>query len=178
MPRADEFPPAERMIPRELDLAHLDLRPFFNLEDQDHRVARRNPLVLRRHLRKLPSVLAEQILQDHLCFFDAGWVKLAFHRQTDFFLFEPIQNVRFRNRMNAVVADAPDHRPLRHFEYDDLSIRFRWRLFHAQFYFFEKFRVPQLLEIPPQSLFFVGVPIAAEYARVTRVLSNAPVSPG
>jgi hypothetical protein len=81
------------MIPRKLDLAHLDLRAFFNLEHQDYRVARGNPLVLRRHGRKLPPVFAQQVLQYHLCFFDAGWVELAFHRQTDFFLFEPVQDV-------------------------------------------------------------------------------------
>jgi hypothetical protein len=77
--------------------------------------------------------------------------------------------------VNAVIPDAPDDRPFRHFEYDDLAIWLGWRLLHAQFHVFKELRVPQRLEIPPQCLFVVGITVAAEDARFQCVGSNAAV---
>ena len=49
---------AEPMIAGELDVADLDLRAFFNLEDQDDGVAGRDALILGCHLGELAPVLA------------------------------------------------------------------------------------------------------------------------
>src|SRR5580693_8405760 len=100
------------MITGELDAANLDLWAFLDLEHQNNRVAGGDAFVLRGYFGKLAAVLAEQLLQNHFSFLDARRIKLAFHGQTDFALLEAIQNVRFRNGMDAVIANAADDRAL------------------------------------------------------------------
>ena len=71
---------------------------------------RSDALVLRGHLGKLAAMLSEQFLEDHFCFFDFGGVEGTFHGETDFAVLETVQDVRFGNGMNALIADAADGR--------------------------------------------------------------------
>ncbi len=77
--------------------------------------------------------------------------------------------------MNAVVADAPDHRAFLHLEHHNLGVRPLRGIFHAQFHILEELRIPQCLKIAPQSLFVVSVSLAGENARFQSVGADAPV---
>src|SRR5262249_31542563 len=91
--RSNELAIAEGMIAGEFNLADFDLRPFINLENQNYRIARSNPLVLRRDFGELSSVLAKQFLNDNFGFFDSGRIELAFDGQPNFAFLKAIQNV-------------------------------------------------------------------------------------
>jgi len=153
------------MVSRELDLPDFYLWPFFDFEHQNHRIARGDALVLRRDLGKLPPVFSQQFLQYHFRFFDLRRIELAFHAQPDFAFLEAVENVRFRNRVISVIADAPDLRPLFDLEDDDFPVGFLGRILDPQFYVFKELRVPQRLKIAPQGLFVVHIAVAGENPR-------------
>src|SRR5260370_35963079 len=129
---ANQLAIAECVVPRELDAADLHLRPFLNFENQDDRVARRDALVLRRDFGELAAVLPKQFLQDYFRFLDARGIKLALHREADLALLEAVENVGFRNRMNAVAATAATNRPRLNLEDYVLMIRAVRRILDAK----------------------------------------------
>src|SRR5208337_2849233 len=140
--RTDQFPAAKGVVPREQDLPDFDLWSFVDFEDQDHRVARCYPLVLRRHRRELPAMLSQQILQHDFRFLDARRVELALHRQPNLFFLETVQDVRLGYRLDSFIANAANYRPLFHFPGNDLAARLARRIFHPQLDIFKKLRVP------------------------------------
>src|SRR6267143_1945817 len=144
--RPDELAVAERVIPLELDLPDFYLGPFLDLENQNHRVARSNPFILGRHLRKLPPMFSEQFLQYHFRLLDPRRIKLAFDAEPDFALLEPVQNVRFGDGVNSFIPDAANLRPLLHVENNDFPVGAVRRIFHAKFHVLKKLRVPQSLK--------------------------------
>src|ERR1700730_649852 len=163
--RPEQLTVAERVIPGEYNLAYLDLWAFIDFENQNHRVARRNLFKLRGHACELVAVFAEQILQHHFGLLDARGVELAFYRQSDFLFLEPVQNIRFRNGVDSVVTDAPDHRSLFYLEYNDFPARPLRRILNVQLHIFEKLRIPQSMKVSPQRLLVVRIAFAAENAR-------------
>ncbi len=172
---ANQFAVAERVISREFYFPDLYLRSFVYFKHQDHGVAGSDSFVLRRHRRELPAMFAEQFLQHHFRFLDACGIELAFHREPDFFLLESIQNVRFGDGVDAVVANSPDHRPLFHLKNDDFPVGL-FPVFHLQFYVFEKLRVPQRLKVAAQGFFVVRIAHPAEDARLQCVSANPAVA--
>jgi hypothetical protein len=80
------------------------------LENENDGVAGGDALVLRSNFGELPAVLAEQVLQDHFGLLDARRIELAFYGETYFSLLEAIENVGLRNGVDAVIADAANHR--------------------------------------------------------------------
>ena len=104
--RADELAIAESVIAGEADVADFDFRAFLNLEDEDNGVAGGDALVLRRDGGELAAVLAKEFLEDDFGFLDARRIEAAFDGEADFALFEAIENVGFRDGVDAVVADA------------------------------------------------------------------------
>src|SRR5713226_5020320 len=110
------------MVSREIDFADLDLRAFLDLENENDGVAGSNALVLRSDFRELPAVFAQQVLQYDFRFLDFRGIELAFDAQTDLAFLEPVENVRFGNGVDAVVADAADLRALFDFKDDDFGV--------------------------------------------------------
>src|SRR5579885_620146 len=139
---ANQLPVAECMVSREFDFADLDLGAFLDFEDQDHRVAGRDPFILRGDFCKLPPVFSQQFFQDDFGLLDFGGIKLAFHGQTDFAFLEAVQDVGLRDGVNPIIADAPDDGALLHLEDDDLAVGHVGGIFHAQLDAFEELGVP------------------------------------
>ena len=101
-------------------------------------------------------------LQDHAGTLHFVLIVLLLDAESDLAFLETVQNVRFRYRMNAVIANAPDHRPLFYFKHHNFTIGAFGRVFDVQLYIFKKLRVPKRLEISAQRLFIVRIAIAAE----------------
>src|SRR4030095_6362580 len=139
---ADQLPVTKRVIPREADFSDLDLRAFDNLEDQDDRVARAKALILRSNRRELPAVLGQQVFQYQARLHDPRGIELALHRQADLAVAEAFQNVRLGDRMDSLVADAADDRPLFQFKNDNFRLRPARVTVYTQRDVLEKFRVP------------------------------------
>src|SRR5260370_32542441 len=173
---ANQLAIAECVVPRELDAADLHLRPFLNFKNQDNGVARRDALILRRDFGKLAAVLPKQFLQDYFRFLDARGIKLALHREADLALLEAVENVGFRNRMNAVVANAANNRPLFNLEDEVLMIRAVRRMLDAKLYILKELRVPKSLEVAAQRFFVIRIAIAAENAGFERVAANPAIA--
>src|SRR5208283_5042696 len=129
--RADQFPAAEDVVPRKQDLSDFNFRTLVDFEYQDHRVARSNALVLRRHRRELFAMLRQEFLQHHFRFLDTRGVELALHRQPDLLFLEAVQDVRLGYRLYPVIADAANHRPLDDSKSNDFAARLVRRIFHA-----------------------------------------------
>src|SRR5207248_9536195 len=117
---------AEGMIPHELDFANLDFGAFLDFEHQNDRIAGSNALVLRGNLGELAAMLSQKLFQNNFGFLDFRGVKLAFHAQADLALLEAVEDVRFRDGVNAVVANTADLRALLDLEHDDLCVRTFW----------------------------------------------------
>src|SRR5260370_14406986 len=173
---ANQLAIAECVVPRELDAADLDLRPFLNFKNQDNGVARRDALVFRRNLGKLAAVLAQQFLQNYFRLLDPRGIKLAFHREADLALLEAVKNVGFRNGMNAVVPNAANNRPLFNLKDDVLMIGTVRGIFYAQLHILKELRVPQSLEVAAQRFFIIRVAIAAKNAGFERVAANPAIA--
>ncbi len=101
---------------------------------------------------------------------------LAFHAQTDLALLEAVENIRFGNGVDAVVADTADLRAFLHLKDDDFATRAIGRIFYSELYVLEELRVPQRLKIAAQRLFIVDIAVAAEDARFQRVAAHAAIS--
>src|SRR5439155_13592779 len=110
------------------------------------------------------------------CFLDFRGIELAFHAQTDLALLEAVENIRFGNGVDAVVADTADLRAFLHLKDDDFAACAIGRIFHAELYVLEELRVPQRLKITAQGLFIVDIPVAAEDARLQRVAAHAAIA--
>src|SRR6266850_4821234 len=94
------------MVALELDLPDFYLRPFLDLENEYHGVARSDPFVLWRHLCELPPVFSEQFLQYHFRLLDFRGIKLAFDAEPDLALLEPVQDVRFGDGVDSFISYA------------------------------------------------------------------------
>src|SRR5882724_7547316 len=163
--RANEFAVAERMVAGEFDLSDLDLWAFFHFENQNDGVARCDALVLRRNFRKLTAVFAEQFLDDDFGLLDFCGIKLAFNGQTDLTFLEAIENIRFGNGMNIVVANTANDWTFLQFKNNDFCVGAVRRILDAQLHIFKELRVPKCLEVAAQSIFVVRIIFAAENAR-------------
>src|SRR5260221_7666144 len=75
--------------------------------------------------------------------------------------------------MDAVVADAADDRAFGDFEDDYFCVRFGGGILDAQFHVFEELGIPKRLEVAPESLFIVGIAVAAEDAGFQGVCTDA-----
>src|SRR6266853_2955630 len=170
---ANQLAVAESVVSTELDFADLNLGAFLDLENENDGVAGGDAFVLRGDFRELAAVLAQQFLQHDFRFLDFGGIELAFDAEADFAFLEAIENVRFGNGVDAVVADAADLRALFHIKNNDLTARGVWGVFDAEFHIFEELRVPQSLKIAAQRFFVVYVTLAAEDARAQRVATHA-----
>ncbi len=120
---ADQFTVAESVVSGEFDFADFDLRAFLDLENENDGVAGSYALVLRSDFRELAAVLAQQFLQHDFRFLDFRWIELAFDAETDLAFLEPVENVRFGNGVDAVVADAADLRAFLHVKDNDFAVR-------------------------------------------------------
>src|SRR5579859_2318357 len=169
----DEFAVAERVVPYKLDRADFNLGAFVNLEDQNHSIAGGDAFVLRSHFRELAAVLSEQFLEYDFGPLDFCGIEWAFHGETDLALFEAVENIRFRDGMNAFVTDAANLRAFLHFKNDDFAIG---AVLDTQLYVLEELRVPESLKIAAQGLFIVGIAFAAEDARLESVAADSAVA--
>ena len=167
---------AERVIAGELDVADLNLGALDDFEDEDDGVAGGDAFVLRRDLGKLAAVLAEEFLENDFGFFDARGIETALDGESDFALFEAIENVGFGDGVDAVVTDAADDGALFNFEDDVFVIGTVGRIFDAKLYVFEILGVPESLKIAAKSFFIVGVAFAAEDAGLESVAANAAIA--
>src|ERR1041384_2406539 len=77
--------------------------------------------------------------------------------------------------MNVIVADSPNDGPFLQFENNNLGVWPVRRIFDTQLHIFKKLRVPEGLEVAAQSLFVVGVIVAAENPSFQCVVADAPV---
>ena len=111
------------LIAHDRDGSHLHLRPFVDVEDQLHRVGRRDAFVGRLHRGELVPVRGQQALEHHFGARDFRGIELAFDRKPDFLVLECVENVRLGNRFVSLVLDPPDDRPLGHVENDDFAVR-------------------------------------------------------
>ena len=173
---ADQLAVAEGVVSCELNFPDLDLRAFLDLKNQNDGVAGSDALVLWGDFRELAAVLAQQFLQHDFGFLDFRGIELAFDAQTDLAFLESVQNVRFGNGVNTIVADATDLGAFLHLKDNDFAAGAIGRIFHAELYVLEELRVPQRLKIAPQGLFIVDITIAAEDARLQRVATHAAVA--
>src|SRR6476619_5763626 len=78
--------------------------------------------------------------------------------------------------MNIVVAESAYHLALFHFENNNSGVGAVRRIFHPEFYIFEKLGIPERLKITAQRLFVVCVVFAAEDAGFQGVVANAAVA--
>ena len=173
---ADDPAFGERLVPLDVDLSDLYLGAFLHNKNQLDRVGGGDALVGGLDHGKLTPALAQQLPEDDLRLLDPGRIELAFHREPDLAVLEALQDFRLRDRLGALVLDAPDDGPLFHVEHDDLRVGAVAAILHLKPDFLEKLRVPQRLEIPPESLFVVGVIRAGEDARPECVGADAPVT--
>src|SRR5215467_5953954 len=120
-------------------------------------------------------MLTEKLFQHHFRLLDFRRIELAFDAQTNLALLEAIENVRFGNRVGALVADAPNLRTFLDLEDDDFTIWLR-RIFDTQPHILEELRIPKRLKIPAQSIFVVGITFPAKDARLKRVAADAPIT--
>ena len=160
--RADQLAVGKGVVPGELDPPDFDFRSFIHLKDEHDGVARCNALVFGRDLGELMPVLPEQLLQHDLSLLDPRGIELALHGEPHLAILVALENVGLGYRVNAVITDAADHRPLLDVENDDLAPRVLRAVLDAQLDVFEELGVPQGLKIAPQRLFTVGIADAAE----------------
>ena len=157
------------MIAGKIDVSDFNFRAFFDFENEDYGVAGSNAFVLRSNFRELAAVFAEKIFQDDLGLLDARGIELAFDGEADFLFLEAIENVRFGDGVDAVVANAADYRALFDFEDYSLMAGAIGGVFDPELDVFEELRVPERLKIAAQSLFVVGIAVAGEDAGLQSV---------
>ena len=173
--RANEFAVAERMIAGEFDLSDFDLWSFFHFENQNDGIARSDALVLRRNFCKLAAVLAEQFLDNDFSLLDFCGIKLAFDAQANFTFLETVENIRFRNGVNILVADAANDRAFLQLKNNDFGVGAVRRILDAQLHIFKELRVPKCLEVAAQGIFVVRIIFAAENTRLQCIVADAAV---
>ncbi len=164
------------MISGEFDPANLDLGAFLDLENENDGVTGSNALVLRSDFRELVAVLPKQFFQDDFRFFDFRGVELAFDAQADLAFLETVENVRFGDGVDAVIADAANLRAFFDFKDDDLTVGPARRVFDVELHVFKKLRVPKGLEIATQRLFVVVIAFTAEDARHQCVFTHPAIA--
>ena len=90
--RPNHFTSAKRLIPKDGDVADLNLGTFLDLENNFKRGGR-NPAKFRVHDGEFVAAFREKLLQDNGCMVDHVRIVLRLHNQPDLLLLEPIQNV-------------------------------------------------------------------------------------
>ncbi len=97
------------LVAGEANVAHLHRRAFLDVEDDLHRRGG-NCLHFGLDRRKLVAVLGLNRAQHCLGPLDLRRVELALHRKRDLFLFEAVQHIRLRNRVQTLVGNVADRR--------------------------------------------------------------------
>ena len=120
--RADHFAVAENLVALDLDLADLHLRALVNLEDNFERRGR-DLAEFRLDGGELPAALGKEFLQHVSGALNLARIVLRFHGETNFPLFEPVQNLRDRNGLGAFVLDRAHDAALGQQEADDPAVR-------------------------------------------------------
>ena len=160
------------LVAFELDLADLDLRPFFDHERDAHRGGRNLP-----HFGadggELAPVLGEQSFDGDFRFLDAGGIVLALDAEADFVLLKAVEDVAGRNRTQANVADFADGRLFLHLENQAPALG---SLFPRNLDIFEVSRVPQRVEVALQCGGVVDVAGLGENAGLDRLGWDAAVA--
>src|SRR5713226_10618302 len=87
-----------------------------------------------------------------------------------------IQDLRFGHRLDALVLDPPDDGTLLYVKGDDLGVGMVGAVFYLQADIFEELRVPEGLEVSPESVFAVGVALSSENLGLQRVGADAAVA--
>src|SRR5207245_5155659 len=147
-----------------------------DLENENDGVAGSDALVLRSDFGKLVAVLPQQLFQHDFRFFDFRGIELAFDAEADFAFLETVENVRFGNGVDAVVANAANLRAFLHFKDDNFSVRAIGGILHAELNVLEELRVPQGLKIAAQRFFIKDIAGTTTDSRTQGVVSNAAIT--
>ncbi len=122
---------------------------------------------------ELVTVLREQVLQYHDGAGDLGGIVLAFDRDRDLRLFEPLENVGLRYRIQSLVVNVADGRL---FADDDDELHAFGRVNALNPEIFEVPRIPKRVEVALNYRRVVHIVLAAEQSRQNRFLGDAAVS--
>ena len=167
--RPDDPAVVIRLVPLDVDIADLHLRTLGHVEGDAQR-RRRDLLDLRIHGGVLPAALGQEILERDGGALHLVGVVLRFHREADFALLEPVQDLRHGDGLDAFVVDGADDAPLGEDEADEQAVRPGLGL---QADVVEPAGVPQRHEIAPEDLFVEQVAAFADDHGAQSVLRHA-----
>src|SRR5208337_1463683 len=122
---------------------------------------------------ELAPVLGQQSLQGNFGLLDLRGIVLAFHRESDLAVLEPVEHVAGRNRVQPGVVDLANGGPL--FEVDVKDPAFG-TLFAFKTDVLKVARVPQRIEVTFDGGGVVDVAYLAEDPRLDRVRRDAAVA--
>src|SRR5208283_1634425 len=159
-------------IAPEADAPHLDLRPLLD-DESDGDGIRRNVALFGADSGELTTVLGEQLLQHNLGLLDFCGIVLAFNRESDLALLEPVEHVAGGNRIQADVVDFADGGPL--FEVDVQDPTFG-ALLALEADVLKVAGVPESVEVAFDGGGVVDIAGLAEDAGLDRIARNATVA--
>ena len=90
------------VLPVNDDLADLHFGAFVDVESKLHRVCAGDSFIGGLDGGELAAMLGKQLLQDDFGFLDPCGIELAFDRQADFAVLEPVQDVGFGDGLVAL----------------------------------------------------------------------------
>ena len=160
------------LVAFELDLADLDLGPFFDHKRDPDR-GRRNLPYFRADGGKLPPMFGQQAFDRHFRFLDFRRIVLTLHRQADLRFLEAVEHVAGGNRTQADVVDLADGGLFLHLDNQPPALG---SLFAAEADVFEIAGVPQRVEIALQGGGVVNIAGMGENARLDGFGGNAAVA--
>ncbi len=166
----------ERGVSRDHNFADLHLGSFVDVERKRYGVRARQSFVGGLDGGELAAVLGQQLLNNHFRLLDFCRIELAFNREADLAVLEPVQDVGFGDRFVALVFDAPDDGPLGDIENDDFLVGLVRAVLDFETDVLEILRVPQGVEIAPQGVIVHGVAGAGKDARPKRLAADSSIA--
>ncbi len=163
------------MIALEGDHSDLDLGPLVHREDEFDGVGRGNFLVGGLDHGELMAVQGLQFLDYGFRLLDLGGVELALDREAHFVILESIENIGFADGLIAVVLDPADDGPLDQVKNDDFGVGITGTVLDFEANILEILSIPKGLEIPPQSLFVVGIAFSGKDPRLQGLAADAAI---
>ena len=160
------------LVALEPDLAHLDLRTFFD-HKRDADCGRRNLPHFGPHRGKLPAMFRQQTFDRHFRFLHFRGIVLTLHRQSDLRFLEAVQDVAGGNRTMAYVGDLADGRLLLDLDNQPPTLG---SLFPGKADILEVAGVPQRIEIALQRGGVIDITRMGEDARLDRFCGNPAVA--
>ena len=173
---ADNFAGGKRRVSRDDNFADLHLGAFIDVERELYGVRAGEPFKGGLDGGELAAVLGEQLFQNDFRFLDFRGIELAFNREADFAVLEPVQDVGFGDRFVALVFDAPDDGALGHIENDDFLVWLVRAVFNFKPDILEVLRVPQGVKIAPERVLVYRVAGPGKNARAKRLAADPSIA--